>query len=78
MGAIQIGRVLNKATDSVETFEATGLVPEVFDYIGLGYDGSARLTSAVYRTGGAGGTIVATLTIAYAGVSTRIASVTRT
>lgn len=37
-----------------------------FDYIALGYTGT-NLTSVVYRTGGSGGTIVATLTLAYTG-----------
>jgi len=78
MAAILIGRVLNKGTDSVSTHELTGLVPEEFDYVALGYDGSSRLTSAVYRTGGAGGAIVATLAITYVGSSSRLATVTRT
>lgn len=36
------------------------------DYISLGYTGS-NLTSVVYKVGGAGGTTVATLTLAYSG-----------
>ena len=38
----------------------------VFDYIALGYTGS-NLTSVVYKTGGSGGTTVATLTLGYTG-----------
>lgn len=37
-----------------------------YDYISLGYTGS-NLTTIVYKTGGSGGTIVATLTLAYTG-----------
>lgn len=45
------------------------------DYISLGYTGS-NLTSVVYKTGGSGGTTVATLTLAYDG-SNNLISVTR-
>ena len=41
------------------------LVPEVYDYISLTYTGT-DLTGVVYKTGGAGGTTVATLTLTYA------------
>lgn len=37
-----------------------------YDYIALAYTG-ANLTGVTYRTGGASGTIVATLTLAYSG-----------
>jgi len=40
------------------------LVPFIYDYISLGYTGN-DLTSVVYKTGGATGTTVATLTLAY-------------
>jgi hypothetical protein len=40
-------------------------IPE-HDYIGLSYTGS-NLTTVVYKTGGAGGSTVATLTLAYTG-----------
>jgi len=43
-----------------------GLVTVAYDYIALGWTGS-NLTSVVYKTGGAGGTTVATLTLAYTG-----------
>ena len=46
-----------------------------YDYISLGYTGS-NLTSVVYKTGGSGGTTVATLTLAYSGSD--LISVTRT
>lgn len=53
----------------------TSLVPENYDYISLGYTGS-NLTSVIYKTGGAGGTTVATLTLGYSG--SVLTSVTRT
>lgn len=40
------------------------LITVAFDHVTLGYTGS-DLTSVVYRSGGAGGTIVATLTLGY-------------
>jgi hypothetical protein len=72
------------ATDfgALNPFPVTGitgsLVPFAYDFIDLGYDGSNRLTTVVYKTGGAGGTTVATLTIAYVGATTLIDTVTRT
>lgn len=51
------------------------LVPYEYDYISLSYTGD-NITGVVYKTGGSGGTTVATLTIAYSG--TKITSVTRT
>jgi len=87
-GHITVGRFLAFGTDSVttvpggplpwNTHELTGLVPEEFDYIALSYDGSARVSGAVYRAGGAGGSVVATLSITYVGSSSRIATVART
>lgn len=41
-----------------------GLITEQYDYISLSYTGS-NLTTVVYKTGGANGTIVATLTLTY-------------
>ena len=43
-----------------------GLVPSNYDYIALSYTGS-NLTGVVFRKGGSGGTIVATLTLSYTG-----------
>lgn len=45
---------------------AAALVPAAYDYIALGYTGS-NLTTAVFKTGGSGGSTVATLTLAYTG-----------
>lgn len=49
-------------------------IPE-HDYIALSYTGS-NLTGVVYKTGGSGGTTVATLTLAYDG-SDNLISVTK-
>lgn len=49
---------------SVPVAETTGLVPKVYDYISLSYTGT-DLTGVVYKTGGSGGTTVATLTLGY-------------
>lgn len=51
-----------------------GLVCEEHDYIALGYTGS-NLTTVTYKNGGSGGTVVATLTLAYTG--SQLDSVTR-
>ena len=47
-----------------------------YDYISLGYTGS-NLTTVIYKTGGAGGTTVATLTLGYDG-SDNLITVTKT
>jgi len=52
----------------------TGLEIPEHDYIALSYTGT-NLTGVVYKTGGAGGTTVATLTLAYTG--SRLDSVTK-
>jgi hypothetical protein len=54
---------------------ASGLGVPTHDYIGLTYTGS-NLTSVVFKTGGSGGTTVATLTLAYTGST--LDSVTKT
>jgi hypothetical protein len=53
----------------------TGLEIPEHDYIDLSYTGS-NLTDVVYKTGGSGGTTVATLTLAYDG-SDNLISVTK-
>ena len=52
----------------------TALVPFEFDYISLSYTG-LNPTTIIYKSGGALGTIVATLTIVYSGDN--IVSITR-
>lgn len=53
----------------------TGLEIPEHDYISLSYTGS-NLTGVTYKTGGSGGTAVATLTLAYDG-SSNLTSVTK-
>ena len=53
----------------------SGLIVEAYDYIELSYTGS-NLTGVIYKTGGSGGTTIATLTLAYSGSD--LTSVTRT
>lgn len=60
-------------SDSVSTLD--GLKIPQHDYVGLSYTGS-NLTGVVYKTGGSGGTTVATLTLGYDG-SNNLTSVTR-
>ncbi len=69
-----LGNTLTAVTEfSAKT--AGALVPEAFDYVALSYTGS-NLTTATYKTGGAGGSTVATLTLAYTGA--QLDSVTKT
>jgi len=89
MAKITIGRVLDSSTDSVTADQGapntdanswpvrdlSQLVPEEYDYIALTYTGN-NITTVVYRQGGSGGTIVATLTLTYTG--SRLDTVTRT
>jgi hypothetical protein len=51
------------------------LVPEYYDYIELTYTGS-NLTTVDYKTGGSGGTTVASLALAYTG--SQLDSITKT
>lgn len=78
--------VYNTATGKSEAWDgqviiASSLIPEEYDYIALTYvtvgNGIGEIETATYKTGGAGGTTVATLTLTY-DASNRIASVTRT
>ena len=52
----------NSIVGSTSTAETTGLLPEVFDYIACNYAG-ATADVYTYKTGGAGGTTTATLTV---------------
>jgi hypothetical protein len=56
------------------TIDVGGLVTDSYDYVGLDYTGT-NLTTVVFKTGGGGGTVVATLTLAYTG--SRLDSITR-
>ena len=53
-------------TYSLGVQQINTLVPDAYDYISLSYTGS-NLTGVVFKTGGSGGTTVATLTLAYTG-----------
>lgn len=60
---------------SLDVIVLNSLVPEEYDYVSLSYTGD-NLTGVVYKTGGASGTVVATLTLAYTG--DKLISITRT
>ena len=62
-------------TNDVNTINLSQLVPKEYDYIGLTY-ADVNLTSVVYKTGGATGATVATLTLAY--TDSVLNSITRT
>ena len=51
------------------------LIPAAYDYILLGYTGE-NVTTVTYKTGGASGTTVGTLTLTYSG--SNVTSVTKT
>ena len=69
---------LNTSSSAVATKETTGLVPFVFDYIGANYAG-ATADVYTYKTGGAGGTTVATITVNWTDATkTVLVSVVRT
>jgi len=63
-------------TDGSSIGSLGSLVPYAYDYISAS-PSTARPTTVVYKSGGSGGTTVATLTIAYDGTTTDITSVTR-
>ena len=67
----------DKQDDAIaELQNLVGLEIPPHDYISLSYTGS-NLTGVVYKTGGSGGTTVATLTLGYDG-SDNLISVTKT
>lgn len=61
----QVIQLANSAGSIVDPVSG-GLDIPAHDYIDLSYTGS-NLTGVVYKTGGSGGTTVATLTLAYDG-----------
>lgn len=80
MAHIELGRFLNKSTDSVTvaqgdaggaawlTAEQNQLVPAQYDFIDITYDAAPNdddIIQVVYKIGGASGITVATLTITY-------------
>lgn len=66
--------------DQLNARVAGSLVPETHDYVATTYvaagNGVGEIETVTYKTGGAGGTTVATLTLAY-DASNRLSSVTR-
>lgn len=63
---------------TINTKETTGLVPFVFDYIGANYAGATE-DVYTYKTGGAGGSTVATITVNWTDATKSVlASVVRT
>ena len=81
IGAVSVGEVEisndvgNPVPVSGTVNVLTGLEIPDHDYIALSYTGT-NLTGVVYKTGGASGTTVATLTLAYDG-SDNLTSVTK-
>ncbi len=70
------GKVATETTLAAFSAKTAGaLVPSAYDYISLGYTGT-NLTTAVFKSGGSGGSTVATLTLAYTG--SQLDSVTKT
>jgi len=67
------GRVGNRQVvevgNTITVEEGTGLVPLAYDYVANTYvaagNGAGEVETVVYKTGGAGGTTVATLTLTY-------------
>ena len=51
------------------------LVPESHDWVGVTYNDLGKIGTVTYRTGGPGGEIVATLTLAY--VAGRLSSIAK-
>lgn len=65
-----------KVDTSGRTVTVNGLVPHEYDYIGLSYTEN-DLTGVIYKTGGSGGTTVATLVLTY-DVSGNLETITKT
>jgi hypothetical protein len=75
IGAVSVGdiEIKNDSGNPIPTIE--GLEIPAHDYIALSYTGT-NLTGVTYKEGGASGTTVATLTLAYDG-SNNLTSVTK-
>jgi hypothetical protein len=67
-----------KLTDDTTIFinQLNDLIPSAYDYVDLTYTGN-NLTTAVFKTGGAGGVTVATINITY-DINDNIKTVART
>ena len=68
------------AKQAHRTLSVASLVPEEYDYIALTYvtsgNGTGEIETVTYRSGGASGTVVATLTLTY-DASDNLETVTR-
>ena len=73
----EIGAINN----SLSVFKSNTFIIENYDYIALTYvsagDGAGEIETAIYKTGGASGDVVGTLTLAY-NSSNKIISVIKT
>lgn len=72
---VSLATAAKQDTTNAQLAALNSLVPTAFDYIGLGYTGE-DLTTVLFKAGGASGTLVSTLTLAYS--SGKLASVTKT
>lgn len=72
--SVVIGTVVQGAAGTDPWRTMSGLMIGTHDYISLSYTGS-NLTGVVFKTGGVGGTTIATLTLAYTG--SQLTSVTK-
>ncbi len=72
---------INPAKEDGNLANLVGFEISAYDYIALTYvatgNGTGEIETVVYKTGGSGGTTVATLTIAY-NSDNKISSVTKT
>lgn len=79
---VNVSALATEATlSTINAKLAASLVPTAFDYIALTYvpsgNGAGEIATATYKSGGASGTTVATLTLAY-DASNKLSSVTKT
>lgn len=75
---ILLNNIKNQLETDIKTQLETlnSLIPGEYDYIGLSYTGS-NLTGVVFKLGGASGTIISTLTLAY-DIDNNLTSVAKT
>lgn len=68
----------NKSEYKLKTFNATGMISETYDYVSVNY-ASATQEIYTFKTGGSGGTTVATVTINYTdSTKANLSNVTKT
>lgn len=68
------------STETARRVILSNLIPAAYDYIAITYvasgNGAGEIQTVIYKTGGAGGTTVATLTLTY-DASNKLSTVTR-